>query len=573
MRKGTPPKAHLETELAALRQRVAALETEVAKSQQREAILRESEEHYRLLFHRANDGLTILYLTQDGKPSCFVEVNDEMCQRLGYTREELLQCSPIDILAPETVSKVPALVTEVMRKGRVLFETAYVAKDGRRIPVEINAHLSELDDKLTVLAIARDLTERKQAEAALREEADIAVALARVGQELITSLDTPHILDRLCRLTTEVVECDCSYTTLWDPQKNAYVTVAGDGDTPEQWEMIQALHIPSEMIIDLVDRLLRGEAVVEVDGVPPERLPIYALQQEVGITAALYGALRLGTQVVGTLSACYRGRHGFSSKQKRLVHDIAQLASFALANAKLLKELEDSNRLKEDFVGTMSHELRTPLNILFGYTEMLRDGFYGPLTAAQADILKRVEQNVRELQTLVTTTLDLSRLQSQRVPLTVQVLQVAELIEELVGETEQLATKPNVTLEWKIPQHLPPLRTDKIKLKMVLKNLLANALKFTEEGRVTLSVGSQGIGVTFSVADTGPGIAPEVLPFIFEPFRQGGNFSTRSQGGVGLGLYIVRQLLNLLGGTVAVDSSLGQGSTFRVWIPQEVEPR
>ncbi|MBM4259508.1 MAG: HAMP domain-containing histidine kinase, partial [Deltaproteobacteria bacterium] len=191
-----------------------------------------------------------------------------------------------------------------------------------------------------------------------------------------------------------------------------------------------------------------------------------------------------------------------------------------------------------------------------------------PLTPQQADILGRVDKNVRELTTLINTTLDLSRLQSQRVPLMIQEVQLSELLDELANEARHLDHAPGVTLEWSLAPDLSSLWTDIAKLKIILKNLLTNALKFTESGTITVTVVPQGEGIAFSVSDTGPGIPPDLLPFIFEPFRQGGNFATRKPGGVGLGLYIVRRLLELLGGTVTVNSTVGKGSTFHVWIPQ-----
>jgi signal transduction histidine kinase len=180
-----------------------------------------------------------------------------------------------------------------------------------------------------------------------------------------------------------------------------------------------------------------------------------------------------------------------------------------------------------------------------------------------------MDKNARELLDLVNATLDLSRLQSQRVPLDRQNVRVSELLAKLEAETHQLNHKPALRLHWQVASDLPTLHTDKVKLRMILKNLIVNALKFTEEGRVTISAAPQDEGITFVVADTGSGIRREVLPTIFEPFRQGESFAVRRQGGVGLGLYIVRQLLTLLGGTVTVESEVGRGSTFRVWIPKE----
>jgi signal transduction histidine kinase len=160
-------------------------------------------------------------------------------------------------------------------------------------------------------------------------------------------------------------------------------------------------------------------------------------------------------------------------------------------------------------------------------------------------------------------------LQSRRVPLEIQTVRIPEFMRELEVEAHQLNRKPQLQLRWEIPPDLPILHTDPVKVKMVLKNLLTNALKFTDAGTVSVQVEAQEHGVAFLVVDTGPGIAPEELAVIFEPFRQGGEFATRPEGGVGLGLYIVRQLLEVLGGEISVTSEVGKGSAFRVWLPGE----
>ena len=427
------------------------------------------------------------------------------------------------------------------------------------------------DSRGTVVGLRwllRDITERKRTEEALREEAEISSALARVGQKLIALLDTPMILEQICHLTAEVLECDCSHTILWQPQEAAYRVVASYGDTPEQRETLRALRVPPVAVAGLTTSLEKEE-VIELQATGPEQFVPQDLLQQFGITAILSLALWRGKELIGIQTAGLRGRRGFSPHQQRIARGISQLASLALANAKLLEELEQANRLKEDVVGTMSHELRTPLNIIIGYNDLLSEGTFGPLTAEQSDILGRVDKSAKDLLDLIVATLDLSRLQSQQLPLNLREVSVAELLAELETEARHLHHKPLVSFEWQMAPALPPLHTDPVKLKIVLKNLITNALKFTDEGSVTVTASLQGEGVEFCVRDTGIGIAREHLSLIFEPFRQVDGSPTRRHGGVGLGLYIVRQLLKLLGGSVVVESELGNGSTFRLWVPKK----
>ena len=524
--------------------------------------LEQSELLCQTVLGNVHDGV---FLVQDAR---ILFVNQAGAEMVSACAAALRDSPFLSLVAPESVDRVANCFRhcEAHGRGTTLNEVFLLSQDSeRRAVVQMQMALLSYNGQPATVVTLNDITTHKHAEETIKEEAEMAAALARVGQGLITSLETPVVIDRLCRMTTEVIGCDCSYAILWDPQKDVTVTIAGYGDSPKQEEAMRVLPFPTRFFTDRPteepDRDATGE--IEIDDQPAVR----ALFTRVGIVSVLFFPLRRGTRLIGVLSIGYRRQQPFSSQQRRLTRGIAQLASFAIANAKLLEELENSNRLKEDFVGTMSHELRTPLHILFGYTELLRDEEFGPLTPQQADILNRIDRNMQELSALINTTLDLSRLQSQRVPLVVQEVRIPEFLAELASETRQLNRAANLEVEWSSAPETLSLWTDVGKLKIILKNLLTNALKFTKAGAIAVAAIPQGEGVTFSVSDTGPGISADELPFIFEPFRQGGGFSTRKPGGVGLGLYIVRRLLELLRGTVTVESEVGKGSTFYVWIP------
>lgn len=418
---------------------------------------------------------------------------------------------------------------------------------------------------------------RQQAEAQLREDAQISTALARVGQELISSLETQTILERLCQLTTQVLACDCSYTFFWKPEQAAYVLVAGWGGTPEHEEAGQGLEISSETIADLVADLER-ENVVQLHPATSQSLLPGVLLRLLRVSGALCVALRRGEEIIGIQIAGYWHRpEPFTTPYQRIAQGISQIASLALVNAGLLEGLEQANRLKSDFLATMSHEFRTPLNIIIGYTQIVLDeteektgaGF----VAEHVRMLQRVDRSARELLDLITALLDVSRLEAGQRPLDVREIRLHELLEEIETETgELLRRKPGLHLVWPLKVALPPLHTDRAKLKVMLKNLIGNAVKFTEQGQVMLNVAVNNGEFEFCVMDTGVGIAPEVMPVIFEMFRQGDSLATRRHEGVGLGLYIVKRLVGLLGGRIEVESEVGHGSTFRVWIPTITQP-
>ncbi len=229
--------------------------------------------------------------------------------------------------------------------------------------------------------------------------------------------------------------------------------------------------------------------------------------------------------------------------------------------------------IEANVVASLWHELRTALQAVAGYHELLLEGTYGPLTSEQAEIVTRVKRNTDAMLALVKEALELSRLQAHALPLQPREIRIDAFIEQVAAEVRVLHRHPAVGVDWHVPPDLPPLRTDPVKLKIVLTNLVTNAIKFTERGRVTVAVQRDAGGMEFSVSDTGCGIAPEVRDLIFEPFGRAEHAWTRCVDGAGLGLYLVRRIVDGFGGRVAVDSEVGRGSCFRVWIPSLNELR
>jgi signal transduction histidine kinase/threonine/homoserine/homoserine lactone efflux protein len=419
-------------------------------------------------------------------------------------------------------------------------------------------------------ALARENSERTRAEAALREEAATSAALARVGEELISAVNTPALLQRLSELTTEMVGCECSWTMLRKPDEDVYVAAAHHGFNLEQAATVGLLKVPGTTVAPFLAGLAHGDVSVVAPG---ERThPLTQLMEGFGVTARMHVGLRRGGELIGAHTAAYRQAGAtFTQQQRRLLRGIANLASLALETARLVEELDRANQFKSDFVANMSHELRTPLHVIIGYHELLLDGGFGTLQPEQADTLRRTDRYARELLDLINATLDLSRIEAERVPLEAHDVHVADLFNELAGQIDGLSDTSHLQFLWRVAAGIPVLRTDPVKLRMVLKNLVHNAIKFTPQGSVAVEAHHHDGGVEFRVADTGMGIAPEVQARIFEPFFQVNGNGNRQHGGVGLGLYIVRRLLDILGGDISLESQVGCGSVFRVWVPASVE--
>jgi len=236
---------------------------------------------------------------------------------------------------------------------------------------------------------------------------------------------------------------------------------------------------------------------------------------------------------------------------------------------KQASELEEANQAKDEFLNVMSHELRTPLNVITGYAEVLSQGVLGEIQREQMHAVKTISFQSRELLRMINEILQVGSIEAGKVKANRQDVNMSDFLVELRSGYEILSKK-EILLHWNIPSRLPIVRTDGEKLKHVLQNLINNAIKFTENGNVTVSVGCISEVIEFKVKDTGIGMPQDMLPSIFQMFRQLDSSSTRSYGGSGVGLYIVKKFVDLLDGKIEVESVLGEGSTFTVTLPLDV---
>jgi signal transduction histidine kinase len=252
----------------------------------------------------------------------------------------------------------------------------------------------------------------------------------------------------------------------------------------------------------------------------------------------------------------------------RVQHRTAELVTTNEALQKAKDAAESANRAKGEFLASMSHEVRTPLSIIIGYADLMDEEIFGSLSPEQRTVLKRVKRNAQELFELIAAMLDLSRLEAGRLPVDLRAVMIPELLRDIEDETQEIQEQSGLHFVWNIESNLPPIFTDPVKFKVIIKNLLGNAIRFTKEGSVTIDARVYNGGVEICVTDTGIGIPQDALNLIFEPFQQlNPPTSPEAQGGTGLGLHIVKRLLNVLGGSVTVESEVGKGSIFRIWAP------
>lgn len=255
------------------------------------------------------------------------------------------------------------------------------------------------------------------------------------------------------------------------------------------------------------------------------------------------------------------------------IRDSSERKAFETRLRELNAALEKANRAKDQFLATMSHELRTPLNAIIGFTGTLLMKLPGPLNAEQERQLEIVQSSARHLLSLINDILDLARIESGKLELSFEPVCVTEIVEEVVASLNGLAAAKHLELTTQIADVSETVVTDRRALTQILVNLTNNAIKYTPSGSVRIDVWECKLAdvpaVAFSVTDTGIGIKPEDQERLFRAFEQLDRSSTRKFEGTGLGLYLCRNLAQLLGGELSVSSEYAKGSTFTFALPRE----
>jgi signal transduction histidine kinase/putative methionine-R-sulfoxide reductase with GAF domain/CHASE3 domain sensor protein len=404
-------------------------------------------------------------------------------------------------------------------------------------------------------------------------------ALGEVSQAVNSTLELQAVLRAIAAHAVAVAEADAGAFCAYDEDDQVF--------------RLQATHeLDPGVVKTLTRRPVRlGEGAIGDAGLRRAAVQIADIDQEAayalydvirkpGYRALLAVPLLREDSLVGGLVLCRKVPGAFAPEVVNLVQTLANQSVLAIENAELFeelerkgRELEAASRHKSEFLANMSHELRTPMNAILGFTELIQDGIYGEVPAKVTAMLERIQANGRHLLGLINDVLDLSKIEAGQLKLEAADYALRDIVQTVQATTESLAAAKKLRLRIELPDALPPARGDERRIAQVLLNLVGNAIKFTEEGEVVVSVAVDQMSFEIAVTDTGPGIPADEQQKIFEEFHQVDSSSTRKKGGTGLGLAISKRIVELHGGRIWVESEPGRGSSFRFVVPIQVEQR
>jgi len=443
----------------------------------------------------------------------------------------------------------------------------------------VAGHVDEVRAVASALERAGD--DRRRAEAALRQESSVLDEVNRAGRALSAELDLQKVVQAVTDAATSVSRAafGAFFYNVVDPRGESYMLYTISGVPREAFA-----NFPMPRNTEIFAPTFRGDGPIRLDdvrtdprygknpphhGMPVGHLPVVSYLAVPVISRA--GA------VIGGLFFGHPEPARFGEREEQLVAGLAAQAAIAMDNARLYEqeqqarqEAEGANRTKDEFLATLSHELRTPLNAILGWARMLETGSMPPEARDRA--LGVIVRNATVQSQLIEDLLDVSRIVTGKLKLEVRPVMLGPIVEAALDTTRPAGEAKGVRMQSVIDPGAGPVLGDPERLQQVVWNLLSNAVKFTPRGgRVHVSLRPINSHVEIVVSDTGPGISPALLPVIFDRFRQADSSSRRAHGGLGIGLALVRHLVEMHGGSVeAYSPGPGEGSTFTVKLPLQI---
>ena len=453
----------------------------------------------------------------------------------------------------------------------------------QRISVKTGDELEALADQFNDMTgrlqeSYADLEQKVEVRTAeLSESLDQQMATSEVLKVISRStFDLKTVLDTLVASAARLCAADKGVIFHWDGEVYRLAANYGFSREAEDYARDHPLRPDRGSITGRV--ALEGRRIHVPDVLADPEYQASGYQKAFGYRTSLGVPLLREDTTIGVFVLTRDAVNPFTEKQIELLTTFTDQAVIAMENVRLFKEIQDKSRQlaeaskhKSQFLANMSHELRTPMNAILGYTELIMDNIYGEPTEKMRGVLTRVQSNGKHLLGLINDVLDLSKIEAGQLTLTLADYSVKDIVHSVFSSVESLAKNKKLELKIELPQKLPAAHGDERRLTQVLLNLVGNAIKFTDKGEVAIKAAAANGSVTLSVRDTGPGIAEADQRKIFEEFQQADSSITKEKGGTGLGLAISKQIVEMHGGRLCVESSLGHGSTFSFTVPIHVE--
>ena len=486
----------------------------------------------------------------------------------GYSREEAIGQSPHELLRTGHPLPQQEFQRQLVEAGEWTGELRRHARDGREVIVESRQQLIKTDHhRRVVLETNRDITDRKRA-------MERAAFMNQASAVLASSLDYETTFTSVAHLAVQAIADWCAVDVIVAGKVERLATAHIDQGKVDLARALQRSEDPAspESAHQVIRTktpalvpLVTDEMIVAATRGDEERL---RLVRSLGLVSYMCVPLVAHGRTLGALTfATAESQRRYTEQDLAFAQDLAHRAALAVDNALAYNQVQTADRLKDEFLGTLSHELRTPLNAILGYARLLLNGSVTGAKVAKA--VEIVERNASALTQMVEDVLDVSRIISGKMRLTIQPVDLPTVVQNAVESVAPAADIKQLRVQTSIDPNAGPISGDPDRLQQIVWNLIANAVKFTPKGgRVQVRVERVNSHVDIVVSDTGIGIKPEFLPHLFERFRQADSALGRQHGGLGIGLAIVRHLVELHGGSVeAVSDGEGTGSTFRVHLP------
>lgn len=504
-----------------------------------------------------------------GTALLYPHVTNELLSRAATPDPDALEA--LARLAPRSMMVVPLIA-----RGRVLGALAVFSSDTELTFGSADLAMTEELARRAALALdnARLYREAQAAEARTQEHLGRIKALSEASRLFVESgLDLPAITQAVVRSVAALGDLCLLRLVSEDRQVLRPAALLAGNETALGRVQRDGffLDAPPSAQTGFYRGVLTGGRPLRVERIDHLKLPEpdRALFAEMRMGSLLAAPLPLRDHPVGLLIVGrQQGAAGFSKDDQIFLEDVSYRAALALQNARLYEQAQDASRLRDEFLATLSHELRTPLTAILGWTQMLRTGRHS--AAALPRALTVIERNARAQARLVEDLLDVSRITNGKLQLEMHPIEFLTPVDAAVEALRPTAQAKDVELDSVLDPSVGKIHGDVSRLQQVVWNLISNAVKFTPAGgRVEVRLERQGDQAVLSVTDTGEGISPDFAPHVFERFRQADGSTTRRHAGLGLGLSIVRHLVELHGGTVRVESpGIGKGSRFIVRLPR-----